>query len=124
MRKIIIVALVLFLLFSCNTLKLDYNNIAGVFYKKGSNKNGFNYEYKLELNNDKSFKLVEKMQDANPSCGGLWSIHYDALILKCNDAENVTDMLANGYMNKREHKIKILNINKLDFDNVVLKRIK
>lgn len=124
MRKLIATILGVFLIFSCNTLKLDKDNIAGVFCRKGSDKYGFKYEYKLELNRDKSFKLVEKMQDANPSCEGLWSVHNDTIILKCNEVKNVTDMLTNGYMNKREQKVKVMSINKLSLDNIILRRVK
>lgn len=108
---------------SCSVLKTERNDITGAFYKKGS-KNGFNFEYTLKLNRDSTFLLSHKVHGANPQCEGVWKQSNDTLFLSCNEEKDITLMLSNGYMKKREYMLKIVNRDKLRLDDIVLKRIK
>lgn len=124
MKKIVIILISVMscVFISCNTLKIEQNNIMSTFYKKGS-KNGFNYEYTLKLNKDNSFFLSHKVHGANPQCKGQWKQSEDTIFLTCNEENEVSIMLSNGYMNEREYTLKVISNNKIKINNIILKRI-
>lgn len=109
---------------SCSTNKnICHNNLTGKFYGKieGFSKGTYD-QYNLELKQDSLFYFNIKIHDASPRCEGVWSLSNDTLLLRCSNVETITDMLSSGYMNKREHKLKIINNKKLKYEDVVLKR--
>ncbi len=94
------------------------NDISGEYLK-----NGENYKYNLKLNQDNTFTLVQKYQDARPQCQGKWVyLTKNTLLLNCNPIKNITELLTNGYMPSRENKIIILNRKKLKLGQVILTR--
>ena len=109
---------------SCSTNKnLYHNNLIGKFYGKSEGFSKGTYDqYNLELKQDSLFYFNIKIHDANPKCEGIWSLSKDTLLLRCNDVETITDMLSSGYMNIKEHKLKIINKKKLKYEGVILKR--
>lgn len=124
MKKVILYTIIVFLVFlSCRSLNVGSFPITGTFYKQGKSL-GFNFEYKLELREDGSFYLEEKLKDANPRCEGRWEIDgKDSILLKCDSVTNLNEMLTNSYMNNREQMLKMLSRNRLEYKNAVLKRI-
>lgn len=107
MRRLIIFCCSVFLMGSCITKK----NIYGNYNFKGVS-NGFTKEYNLSIKKD-SFKISYKSQDASPRCIGRWEVIKDTLYLKCNKEDLAVNLLSNGYMNKRDYKLKIINNKKL-----------
>lgn len=109
---------------SCGTLNIQSLPITGTFYKQGK-RLGFNYEYKLNLKSDGSFYLQEKLKDASPRCEGKWEmVGKDHILLKCDSVTNINEMLTNGFMNSRENMLKIVSKDRLEYKEVVLKRIR
>lgn len=123
MRNLFIYILAVVALISCKVQNLSQESMYGTFYNRSKNLD-FNYEYKLELNDNGSFFLNEKHKDATPQCKGSWKrVGQDTILLKCNEVVEVTEMLSSGYMNKREYKLQIIGKNKISFNGVILKRI-
>ena len=117
MKNILLISLILFV-FSCKTIVI-HDNISGKFYKKGRD-----YSYSLILNEDSSFIFYFKAQDVKPQCEGRWQLlSKDTILLRCNEVKDLIDALSTGYMPKREHKIKIINRNKLKYNQIVMKRV-
>ncbi|MDR6489147.1 hypothetical protein J2799_003686 [Chryseobacterium vietnamense] len=115
MRKLGIFCLS-FVICSCTTKK----NIYGNYQYKGVS-NGFPKEYNLSIRKD-SFDISYKSQDAKPNCVGSWEIFQDTLYLRCNKENIVTNILSNGYMNKRNYKLKIIGDQKFKIieENIIL----
>ncbi|RZL62951.1 MAG: hypothetical protein EOO93_08225 [Pedobacter sp.] len=123
MKNLYIYLLGIFTLTACKAQVLNQELIYGTFYN-GSRNLDFNYKYKLQLNADGSFFLIEKHKDGNPQCEGHWKrIDQNIILLKCNEV-NVTEMLSNRYMSKREYKLEIVDRNKIKYNGILLKRIK
>lgn len=124
MRKHLIYTVTMILMIlSCKAQEIDREAIYGTFYGLDRDKN-FSTSYTVELRQDSSFKLAIKVQDANPQCEGKWKIVGNEVLLECDEITDPTKMLSSGYMNKREHKLLIVNKDKLKYDGVVLKRKK
>ena len=124
MKKTFIFIIIIVLFLSCKAQKIDQEVIQGTFYKLNKDRY-LSSSYTLELHKDGSFALNEKHQDANPQCKGKWTIENDKfIVLKCDEVKDVTETLTNGYMNKREQKLLIINRNKIKYNDVVLKRKK
>ena len=122
-NKVYFVALCVFVL-SCSTTKnMNYDSMIGKFYGKhpGFSKGTYT-QYNLELKQDSTFYFQIKGHDYSPECKGLWSLSNDTLLLKCNEEKDVSVLLSSGYMNQREFRIRVLNKDKLELDNVNLKR--
>ena len=80
-------------------------------------------QYFLVLQEDSSFTLSVKLQDASPKCTGKWANIDDKYIdLYCSESTNPSEILSNEYMQKRTYRLKILNSNKLIIEDVVLKK--
>lgn len=123
MKNFLIYILAIAALVACKAQSSSQQSIYGTFYNRSKNLD-FNYEYKLQLNVDGSFLLNEKHKDANPQCKGNWKrIGQDTIFLKCSEVVDATEMLSNGYMNKREYKLKIVDKNRIRYNGVILKRI-
>lgn len=118
MRKLGIFYCLFFIVYSCTTKK----NIYGNYQYKGVS-NEFPKEYNLSIRKD-SFDMSYKSQDAYPSCIGKWVVFQDTLYLRCNKENIVTNILSNGYMNKREYKLKMIGNHKLMMleENIVLSK--
>lgn len=118
MRKLGMFYCLFFIVCSCTTKK----NISGSYQYKGVS-NGFAKEYNLSIRKD-SFDMSYKSQDASPNCVGEWEIFQDTLYLRCNKENVVTNMLSNGYMNKRDYKLKVIDNQKLMMieENIVLSK--
>jgi hypothetical protein len=117
MRSLIYIILLVFV--SCKVLTLQ-QEMPGEYYKGGKD-----CEYSLKLNQDSTFVLSIKYQDAKPQCNGKWQyLGKDTLVLKCNEVENISETLNNGYMTDREKKVRIINRNRLKLDQIILKRMK
>lgn len=105
-------------LFSCKTAQNSRNNFEGIFYKEGKD-----YKYMLNLRSNHRFSLNIKIQDANPSCNGNWEmVNKNTIILKCDTIKHISELLSNGYLNKREYNIKIISLDKIKFENIILQR--
>jgi hypothetical protein len=122
MKKYIIIVVSIFVLLSCSASKVDREQLAGTFHSKFESY-GFNHEYDLELRSDNTFAFTERVAGASPGCDGQWKIVDDTITLLCNEPENVYEKLSNGYMNKRIHKLKVINSNTLEYEGVTLIKI-
>jgi hypothetical protein len=111
-------------LLSCTAQKVGQEAIYGTFYKLNKAKH-FSKSYTLELKPDGTFTFIIKVKDGQPQCSGMWEIVGNEFIfLKCNEITDIIETLTNAYMSKREHKVEIINKNKLKYNDVVLKRKK
>lgn len=124
MKKGILLILLIGFGYSCSTSKvLNDETLIGKF--EGTSKGLFpntSTQYFLELNRNNIFNFRIKGHDYSPKCIGRWEHKGDTLFLKCNEEKDVAVLLSSGYMNQREFFIKIKSKNKLQLDNVVLKR--
>ncbi len=124
--RAIIYSTFIILLSSCASLKQEKIDMSGSFYgtSQGLHKGSYD-QYFLKLKRDSTFVYEYKIHMSRPKCEGRWKfVNSNSIELKCNKAENVTDMLSGGYMNQREYIIKILSKKKLLLNNVKLKRKK
>lgn len=122
MRKIILVISSIVFLFSCSvTKKIKDTEMVGSFYTKIKGHNNTSVQYTLNLQPN-SFSLNFKGQDYNPECTGSWLKKGDSLFLKCKEEKDIGIVLSSGYMNQRDHTIKILSRNKLKLYKVILIR--
>jgi uncharacterized lipoprotein NlpE involved in copper resistance len=113
MIKHYLTVLIAFVFASCKSVS---QNAQGVY-----SQNGMDYQYHLTLN-DSSFTLTQKYFEVNSTCKGKWNyIAKDTILLKCND-EDLSAKLQSGYISERERKIVVLNKNKLQLGEIILKR--
>lgn len=108
---------------SCKAQEIDRESLYGTFYGLDKGKD-FSASYTVELKKDGSFSLVIKVQDANPQCNGQWEVSDNEVLLACEEVTDPTKMISSAYMNERQHKLSILNKNKLKYKDTVLKRKK
>lgn len=114
MKNIMILSL--FFFSSCKTPSLS-QSIQGQYYKEGKD-----YKYGLNINDDSSFAFTKKYYEVNSTCQGKWQrISKDTLLLICNE-EDLFAKLQSGYMTEREKKVIVLNKNEIKIDKVILKR--
>ncbi len=113
---------IILLIYSCASSNLVKSEVSGKYSKNLRSKGKFSIDYNLILNTDKSFSLSIKTQDANPKCNGEWELKANNILLKCYKSNNIIEMLSSGYMKKKEYHLKLLNRNKIEFENVILKR--
>ena len=125
MRTNILLLLVFVALsYSCS-IKKEFGNksMVGKFYGIAD---GFiehtNNQYFLDLKEENLFTLKIIGHDYRPQCEGRWEYKEENLILKCSDIESLAKKLSNSYMNQREFRITVRNKDKLEFNNVILKR--
>lgn len=124
MKAIIYMSVILMSLLSCRAQKLEHEAICGTFYKLNKDKD-FSTSYTLTLNPDNTFTFVIKVQDAQPQCNGTWEmVDNEFILLKCGEDANPYEMLSSGYMSEKEHKLQVINKNKIKYKDVVLKRKK
>jgi len=122
MKKIVYILMIV-LIYSCSSLKIEQANIVGEYFMLQTNRNTLSISYNLILNSDNTFSLSLKMQDANPKCNGQWKLIDKYIYLKCKDTEDVVDVLSSGYMKEKNYKLEVINSNKIKFKDVVLKKI-
>lgn len=109
---------------SCSVQKeFIVKNMVGEFYgiAEGFSKNTSN-QYLLKLKEENLFTLEITGHDYRPKCEGTWVYKNEKIILKCTDLENIVTKLSNSYMNKREFIITVHSEDKLELDNMTLKR--
>lgn len=110
--KIVTVGLCLCLV-GCSIYKKD---MTGTYEASGKD-----YLYRLTLQSDSTFTLLERVQDGRPQCRGVWNmVTENELLLNCSDTESLSDMLSNGYMTKRKHRIEVIG-KRLFYKNTYLK---
>lgn len=85
----------------------------------GHHKTKVNYMLKIMPD---SFCLNILGQDYDIICTGRLINKKDFLLLKCREEKDIDVLLSNGYSNKREYIVKILNRKKIKLDEVILKR--
>lgn len=123
-RAVVYVIITLGLFFSCKTQKIGQEALCGTFYKLNKEKN-FSSSYTLELRLDSSFNFIVMVKDAKPQCEGKWIIiDKEFILLECNESSNPFEMLSSGYMSKKEHKLQVINNDKIKYKDFVLKRKK
>lgn len=111
-------------LLSCKAQNIGQEAIYGTFYKLQKGKD-FITSYTLELNADSTFTLLINTAAGKPQCNGKWELVDNEFIhLKCYEITDVTEALSSGYMSQREHKLQVVNRNKIKYKDVVLKRKK
>jgi hypothetical protein len=111
-------------LLSCKAQTVEQASICGTFYESYKDKH-FSTSYTLILNSDSTFSFHIIVKDGQPQCNGKWELVEDEFILlKCGEDANPFEMLSNHYMSQKEHKLQVLNKNKIKYKNVVLKRKK
>lgn len=110
---------------SCSTIKeIPITNITDIVgdYEAciiGHHKTKVNYMLKIMPD---SFCLKILGQDYDIICTGRLINKKDFLLLKCREEKDIDVLLSNGYSNKREYIVKILNRKKIKLDEVILKR--
>lgn len=109
-------------IYSCGTLKIEQADLVGEYHKLQTAKNALSINYSLVLNSDSTFSLSMKMQDANPQCNGQWELKDNYIYLKCEESENIGEILSSGHMKEKNHKLEVVNRNRIKFKDVVLKR--
>jgi len=121
--KVLVFSGLLFFI-SCNVYQnVSDKDLTGTFthFSRGSIK-GFDFRYELILKKNNEF-ILSIHGHYNPTCTGSWMRKKDSIILKCSEVKDLTEVLSSGYMDKRNHIVKIVNKNKLLLNNkVVLKR--
>ena len=111
-------------LLSCNAQKLERDEICETFYRLQKEKD-FNIYYKVELKSDSTFSLIVGTVAGKSQCSGKWKVvDNEFIILECAEITDITEALTSGYMSQREHKIQIINKNKIRYKDVILKRKK
>ena len=78
--------------------------------------------YTLTLRQDSTFTFQIAVHGASPTCQGRWKKAGNRLHLSCFEKESFDILLSNIYMNQREHTIKIIGRNRLNYWGTVLKR--
>lgn len=112
-------------MYSCSTIKeIPITNITDIVgdYETciiGHHKTKVNYMLKILPD---SFCLNILGQDYDIICTGRLINKKDFLLLKCREEKDIDVLLSNGYSNKREYIVKILNRKKIKLDEVILKR--
>ncbi|RKN75913.1 hypothetical protein D7Z94_24945 [Ulvibacterium marinum] len=96
--------------------------MAGEFYKKQTANKTISVSYSLNLRPDNTFVFSIKSQDANPKCEGSWELNWQSVYLKCNESDDIGEILSSGNMPDKEHKLEVINRNRIKFKNVVLTR--
>jgi|GEM_PF-1097704 len=122
-KAVIYIAIMLGSFVICNAQKIEQRAICGIFYKCVNRKNSNSKtSYTLELNTDSTFAFIINIQDARPRGVGKWRIiDKDFLLLECGEP-SVEEGLTSGYMNERKIKMKVINMNKIKYKDVTLKR--
>ncbi|MCI1720030.1 MAG: hypothetical protein LKM37_03275 [Bacteroidales bacterium] len=122
-RVIIYIAIMLGSFVICNAQKIEQRAMCGIF-DKCVNRKYFNIEtfYSLELNADSTFTFVINHQDARPKGVGKWKIIDTCFISLELEEPSVEECLTSGYMSERKIKMRIININKIKYKDVILKR--
>lgn len=100
---------------SCKSFE---KGIEGRFVKSSQD-----YNYTLNINNDSTFSLITQSIHARSGCTGRWELKKDTLILKCGE-EPFPAQISSGYMNEREKQIRVINRNKIKYEQIVMRRIK
>ena len=86
----------------------------------------------IDLRDNYQFTHIQSYGRIEVKCSGKWEyIDKDTIFLKC-EHETIGNAITQGYMPVREHKIKVINTNKLKlliYDNtrmkyVILKRVR
>jgi hypothetical protein len=122
LKSIVYLSFILGLVNSVSVQKIDQCTICGKYYKLVRDKD-FSTSYTIELKADSTFKLSIKIFEGRPQCEGKWkSIGEKLILLKCYEDNNPYEALTNGYMSQKEHTIKIINKNRIKFNDFVLKR--
>jgi hypothetical protein len=132
MKKLVLYITILFLLLSCKSQQFTFNSLDGSFAgSEKVSKHTLSWYVTLELKQDGTCTLRKNLDLALVDCKGEWSIINDNLIeIKCNDNPVLSDIekalqsLQSGSSIEGKLEIKILNKNKLEFDNIILKRKK
>lgn len=124
MKRAITYVIITFGLFTtCRAQIIESEGMHGTFYKLNKDKY-FNSSYTLDLRPDSSFTFLIMVKDAKPQCNGKWERDNEYILLKCNESSDPYEMLSNDYMSQKEHRLQIINKNKLKYKNLVLKRKK
>lgn len=119
MKKVIQIFYISIIFLCCKTIQTD-NILYGEYYKKGKD-----YEYRLILQNDKSFELEIKYQDINPKCIGNWKfVEENIIFLQCKETSEITESLSSSYMYEREYNLDVISKKKLKFKGVILTKVK
>jgi hypothetical protein len=123
MKKILIfITIILAHIVTCNAQIIGQKSMCSTFYKLVKGKD-FNTSYTLELRTDSTFVLIINTAAGSPSCKGKWEIVDNVFVLlKCDEDVNSDAVLSSGYMAQKEHKLRIINKNKIEYKDVVLKR--
>ena len=78
----------------------------------------------IVLKNDYQFTYTVSFGGPNRKCNGIWKyISKDTILLQCEDVP-LEQAFSSGYMFPRNHKIKVVNVNKLKLfcDNCVKRK--
>ena len=113
---------------SCATQKVfnDYDSICGNYYGKNKYNN-----YYLTINKDSTFLLRTVLlsfgnidiNSAGSFCRGTFDYEaINVIFLRCNTEESITFILSDGYMHIRQRYGFLLKNNKIQLDNVILKK--
>ncbi len=80
----------------------------------------------ITFKNDGTFFFKQTNLDVIQSCEGKWELKSDDIIVvKCNDETNdVIKALSIGLIESFEKEVNLLNKNKIQIDNLILKRKK
>lgn len=114
MKNILIISLIFFASFKTPSFS---QSIQGQYCKEGKD-----YKYSLNVNDDSTFTFSKKYYEVNSTCQGKWQrLSKDTLLLKCNEGD-LSAKLQSGYMTERERKVIMLNKNEIIIDKVILKR--
>jgi hypothetical protein len=118
MKRTVAYTAILIVMFSCKAQNIGQSSMSGEYLKIVKEK-GYPYDfaYVLQLNDVRTFRL----KVGRETCLGEWELNDDLILLKCNE-EPIENLIASGYMFRREHTVKIISKKKLKFNDVTLKR--
>jgi len=109
---------VAFFLFAFKSTAQNMAALAGYYVKEGKD-----YKWGLLLNGDSTFVLRFQGFEVDSWCRGVCQYKSNsAYLLRCKVSTEPFEELGSGYMQVKEHEVKILNKKKVSMDGIVLKK--
>lgn len=81
-------------------------------------------QYFLNLYPNNIFDLKIIGHDYKAQCNGVWKPKNNIIILNCNEENDIGVLLSNGYIKQKSYEVSIRNRSTLEFENILLNRLR